>query len=192
MKLTIPITLILITGTGCISRYYWGANLHSDGAALLRPVPRRLDNELSGFSQNCIEKLLNQDIAGVEELASADLRQKLERTRLSENLKEIQSKYVFSGKYQQINSTGGGWWLDEMINADPYRIYDFFITEYKLRGKIDAHLFLVIKKEPDHFSLLGFDIHSAAHEGENPDLALMPTGLKGWDWFGRKVQRRNR
>jgi hypothetical protein len=176
-------SLIALLLTGCVSRYYWGANLQSDGRALVRPVPRRLDRELHNFSQTCVEYLLRRDLEGIKHSAASDLRQQVEQNDMLGQLQEIQSKYALSGKCEQIKSRGGGWWLDETISKDPYRIYDFFITEYKLHGKTDAHAFLVIKKVSSGFSLLGFDIHSADHKAEKSDIAYMPSGLKGWNSF---------
>ena len=163
-----------------ISRYYWGANIHEDGGALVRPVPVRVDDDLQPFSRQCVEAILHQDVNGLRTVASGDLRGELDDSSVSEHLRATSEKYAFSGTYEQIDSTGGGMWMDEMISRDPYKMYEFFVTEFALPGKTNAHAFLLVTRTDSGLSLFGFDIHSAAHQGADPDLKLMPKALKSW------------
>jgi len=174
--------LLLAVGfaSACISRYYWGANMHQDGGALVRPVPVRVDADLQPFSRQCVEAILHQDVNGLRTVASGDLLDELDDSSVSERLRATSEKYSFYGTYEQIDSTGGGVWMDEMISRDPYKMYEFFVTEFALPGKANAHAFLLVKRTGTGLSLFGLDIHSAAHQGADPDLKLMPKALKSW------------
>jgi hypothetical protein len=163
-----------------ISRYYWGANVHPDGGALVRPVPGRVDEDLQPFSEKCVQTILKGNVDGLRTIASGDLPPQLDDPSLTERLRSTSEKYALAGTFEQIDSTGGGLWMDEMISRDPYKLYDFFVTEFLLPGKTNAHAFLLIKRTGVELSLLGFDIHSAVHRGADPDVRLMPKALKEW------------
>ena len=163
-----------------VSRYYWGANMHPDGAAMVRPVPVRVDEDLQPFSQKCVETILRQDVDGLRSIASGDLPAELDDPSLAERFHATSEKYALTGTFEQIDSTGGGLWMDDVMSRDPYKLYGFFVTEFLLPGKTNAHAFILIKRSGTKLSLIGFDVHSAAHQGADPDVRLMPKGLKGW------------
>lgn len=158
--------------------------MHGDGGALVRPVPVRVDADLQPFSRQCVEAILHRDVDGLRAVASGDLPGELDDSSVSERLRATSEKYAFDGTYEQIDSTGGGMWMDEVISRDPYKLYEFFVTEFVLPGKTNAHAFLLVKRTRTGLSLFGFDIHSAAHQGADPDLKLLPKALKGWRTLG--------
>jgi hypothetical protein len=176
------LTLFLVGGCAAlrISRYYGGANLHSDGGALVRPVTVRVDADLQPFSRSCVESLLKQDVDSLRKMASGDLPAQLEEGSFPERLRVTSEKYGLAGTFDQIEFNGGGFWFDDMISRDPYKTYTFFTTEFLLPGKTNAHAFLLIKRSGNDVSLIGFDIHRADSQGANPDLRLMPKAFKGW------------
>src|SRR5712672_4546037 len=177
--------LVAFALTGCISKYYWGASVHSDGGALVRPVARSVDDDLQPFSRQCLEGILRQDVNALRKVASGDLEVKLQDESIRDRLLSTAHKYSFTGAYEQMNSTGGGIWADEAIKRDPYK-YDFLVTEFLLFGKTNAHAFLLLKKRGNDLTAVGIDIHSAAEAGEEPDISLMPVALKGWRPLGRR------
>jgi hypothetical protein len=176
----LPLLLAGACGGMRVSRYYWGANLHSDGVALVRPVPTRVDTDLQPFSVNCVESILKNDVDSLRKVASGDLSAQLEDRSIPGRLHAISEKYLLAGTFEQIDSTGGGIWMDEMISRDPYKLYSFFVTEFLLPGKANAHAFLLIQRNGNDLSLLGFNVHSAMHQGAEPDVRLMPATLKGF------------
>jgi hypothetical protein len=68
---------VLLLASACsglrISRYYWGANLHSDGGALVRPVPERVDEVLQPFSRSCARAIVRGVVDQLRSVAAGDL-----------------------------------------------------------------------------------------------------------------------
>ncbi len=168
--------------SGCTSRYYWGANLHPDGSALVRPVPKQIDNDLRTFSQSCANKFIEKDGKSLWGLMSHDLQNAVDQEKFKTQIKEINEKRNLSGKFKQIKSSGR-LWLDEMVSRNPYEVFDFFVTEFSLDGKPSVHMFLLVKKEPTKLTIWGLEIHEGSHKGEVPDMTCMPKELKGWKSF---------
>ena len=160
--------------SGCISRYYMGANIDSEGHGWERPVPRRLDKSLSLLSQECINGLMKPDISSLQRISTDELRKRLDVDDPKEKLEIIRMQYGLSGSYKQINSTGGGIYMDDVISQDPFKIYKFFVTEFLLEEKTNAHAFFLLKNTDGKLEVSGFDIHSASDQG------YMPESLKGW------------
>lgn len=167
-----------------VSRYYLGANMHGDGGALVRPVPQRVDGDLQPFSRSCIEAILRADVSQLRTVAAGDLPAELEDPSIPDHLRAISKKYALTGTFEQIDTTGGGLWMDEVMSHDPYGLYEFFVTEFLLPGQANAHAFLLVKRSDSKLTLLGFDIHSAADEGADPEVKLMPKALKGFRSLG--------
>jgi hypothetical protein len=180
---------LTLLGTACsglrVSRYYWGADLHDDGEALVRPVPERVDGDLQPFSRSCMEAILRGDMTQLRAVAAGDLPEELGDPSVPDRLQSTSAKYELTGKFEQIDSTGGGVWMDEVMSRDPYKTYGFFVTEFLLPGKTNAHAFVLVQRKEAKLALLGFDIHPTEHGGAGPDVKLMPKALKGWRSLGR-------
>jgi hypothetical protein len=72
----------------------------------------------------------------------------------------------------------------EIISVDQYRVYEIFICEYDIKGKIDSHIRLLTTGKPSQFKLWGFEIHKAEIGEKIPDIRMSTKNVKGWWTFG--------
>jgi hypothetical protein len=182
MKRLLFVALILITG--CTSVYHIGANVHSDGTALYRPVPKHVSSEMIPFEETCVKAVLSSDVQVIKAVADLTLREKLAIQPLRQQLDSVRLTFHLNGSFARRKLHNTRYWLDEMISKDPYKIYDFIACEYELRGDRTVRLLLLIDKKSDSFRLWGFSVYSCDSRSSKTEITYTSKDIKKWWTFG--------
>lgn len=180
-KIFLALSLILISG--CTSLYNIGANVHDNGGALYRPVPKKVANEMKSFEEECITAIIRGDIEKINALANPLLLNQIKNETLQQQLESIRAKFTLSDKFTRVKLHNSYFWLDEMISLDPYKLYDFIAAEYEINGKQNIHVLLLIDKKPE-YKLWGFSIHPSDPNEKKSELTYFAKEIKGWWTFG--------
>ena len=170
--------------TACTSQYHVGANIHDDGYALFRPVAKHVKEDIRSFEEQCVKAFIKCDIDKIVSLSTPELSKQIKESGFSAKLTEIKNKYGFGTVYSIRKLHNTSYYMDEIIDADQYRVYEVFICEYDIEGTIDSHIRLVITGRPSQFKLWGFEIHKAEIGEKIPDIRLATKEVKGWWTFG--------
>jgi hypothetical protein len=137
-----------------------------------------VDADLQPFSRSCVEAIVRADLDQLRSVATGDLSGELQDPAVRDQLRAVAAKHELSGKSEQIDSTGGHIWLDDIMSKDPYKTNQFFVTDFRLSGRTEVHAMLLVERVGSQLALLGFDLHAPSHDAE--DARFLPLKLKGW------------